>query len=190
MNDNLAYQDELWEEIINGKPVLMSPRPTTNHNRISGNIYFMFKKYLKGRKCEAFPDGADLYLTEKDRFIPDMMVVCDHKKVKANGVHGAPDLVAEILSPSTMKRDKGYKKDAYAQAGVKEYWLVNPADKSIEQYFLQNGQYILNEVYVIHPDYLLEKMTKEEIAAIPTEFKCSLYDDLFIKLEDVFENVD
>lgn len=190
MNDNLAYQEEIWEEIINGQPVLMSPRPTTNHNRVSGNIYFLFKRHLKGRTCEPFDDGMELYLTDKDRFIPDMMVVCDRNKIKSDGVYGAPDLVVEVLSPSSLKRDRGYKMTAYEQAGVKEYWLVNPADKSLEQYILQDGHFVLHEVYVIHPDYLLKKMSEEEIAAIPTEFKCSLYDDLIIKLEDVFENVD
>lgn len=134
--------------------------------------------------------GYDLYLNEKDHFIPDVMIVCDPDKVKKDGVYGAPDLVVEVLSPSTAKRDRGYKKDAYAKAGVKEYWIVSPGDKSIEQYFLQDGQFVLHEIYTIYPDYVLEKMTEEERAAIATEFKCSLYDDLLISLEDIFWRVD
>ena len=189
MNNNLAYKEDFWEEIINGQPVLMSPRPTTNHNRVSGNIYFQFKKHLKGRPCEPFDDGMEVYLDEKNRFIPDMMVVCDPEKIHQNGVYGAPDLVVEVLSPSTMKRDKGDKKTAYEQAGVKEYWIVSTEEKSIEQYLLIDGRFVLHEVYAVYPDYLLEKMTDEEKAEIITEFKCSLYDDLLIKLEDVFERV-
>lgn len=190
MNSNLAYQEEIREERIDGKIVAMSPRPVMNHNRISSNIYYVFRDYLGKKRCEPFDDGIDLYLNEKDHFIPDMMVVCDPDKLKTNGVHGAPDLVVEVLSPSTAKRDKGYKKDAYAKAGVKEYWIVSPVEKSIEQYFLQNGQFILNEIYTVYPDYILETMTEEERAAIVTEFKCSLYDDLIISLEDIFWRVD
>ena len=75
--ENLAYQEEYKEEILNGEIVLMSPSPTVNHNRIIGNIYRIFSNFLCGKQCEAFADGVDLYLSEKDRVIPDMMVVCN-----------------------------------------------------------------------------------------------------------------
>lgn len=190
MNSNLAYQEEPWEELIDGQVIAMSPRPVINHNRVSGNIYYAFRDYLGKKRCEPFADGVDLYLNEKDHFIPDVMIVCDPDKVKKDGVHGAPDLVVEVLSPSTAKRDRGYKKDTYAQAGVKEYWIADPVNKSIEQYFLQDRQFILNEIYTIYPDYVLKKMNDEERAAVVTEFKCSLYDDLIILLEDIFWRVD
>lgn len=189
MHNNLAYADPIWEELINGEIVAMSPRPAWNHISVAGNIYRLFANYLFNKKCVPIPDGCDLYLTEKDHFIPDFMIICDHTKIKADGVYGAPDLVVEVLSPSTAKNDKGYKKDAYAAAGVKEYWIASPNDKLIEQYFLENGQFILHEVYVIYPDYQLKKMTEEERAAIVKEFKCSLYDDLTIPLEDIFQRV-
>ncbi len=189
MDTNLAYADECRDELINGFIVMMSPRPKTDHNLTTFNIASIFKHYLKGKRCTPFPDGEDLFLSEKDRFVPDGMIVCDPDKIKNDGVYGAPDLVVEVLSPATAKRDKGYKKDAYEQAGVKEYWIVNTTDKSIEQYFLTDGKYVLNEVYSVYPDYILKGMTEEEIAAIPTEFKCSLFDDLLIKLEDVFERI-
>ncbi len=188
MNTNLAYQDAFPEELIDGEVVAMSPA-ATNHNRISGKIYNIFENYLEGKPCEPFPDGENLFLSEKDHFIPDVMIVCDPDKIKHDGVHGAPDLVVEVLSPSTAKNDKGYKKEAYAAAGVKEYWIVSPNDKLLEQYLLKDGQFILHDVYVIHPDYELAKMTEEERAALVTEFKCSLYDDLLISLEDVFRRV-
>ncbi len=190
MNTNLAYQDEFQrEELIDGKIVAMSPRPAWNHISVAGNIYYLFAHYLRKKKCVPIADGMDLYLSEKDHFIPDVMIVCDPDKIKHNGVHGAPDLVVEVLSPSTAKNDKGYKKEAYAAAGVKEYWIVSPNDKLLEQYLLKDGQFILHDVYVIHPDYELAKMTEEERAALVTEFKCSLYDDLLISLEDVFRRV-
>ena len=75
-------------------------------------------------------------------------------------------------------------------AGVKEYWIVSTAEKSVEQYLLQDGRFVLANTYTQYPDYLLEDMTEEELAALVTEFKCSLYDDLLIKLADIFEYVD
>lgn len=189
MNTNLAYQDPVWEECINGTIVAMSPRPSISHSYVAGNIYWIFRSYLSRKKCTPFADGVDLYLTEKDHFIPDVMVVCDPDKIKSDGVYGAPDFVVEVLSPSTAKNDRGYKKDAYAAAGVKEYWIVSPSDKSVEQYLLQDGQFVLHEVYSIRPDYELAKMTEQERAALIMAFHCSLYDDLLISLEDIFWHV-
>lgn len=189
MNTNLAYQEEIWDEMLNGRIVMMSPRPVVNHNRIASNIYRILSDYLEGKKCEPFSDGIDLYLSKKDRFIPDGMIVCDPNKIKSRGVFGAPDLVVEVLSPSTMKNDKGYKKDVYEQCGVLEYWLVDVNNKSVEQYLLQDGKFVLNDIYVIQPDYVLDDMSEAEKAELVWDFKCSLYDDLLIHLEDVFERV-
>ena len=79
--------------------------------------------------------------------------------------------------------------NAYEKAGVKEFWLVDTNTKSIEQYILENNQFMLNDVYSLTHDFDWDEMTEEEKAAIVTEFKCSLYDDLIIKLEDVFERI-
>ena len=185
MNDNLARVEYQRNELLNGRLVMMSPRPTYNHNRIASNIYRILSDYLEGKKCEPFSDGIDLYLSKKDRFIPDGMIVCDPNKIKSRGVFGAPDLVVEVLSPSTAKNDRGYKKDAYAKYGVKEYWIAVPETKSIEQYLLTDGQLLLNEIYTIPPDYF----TEEECAEFVQEFRCSLYDDLLIKLADIFKRV-
>ena len=134
MNGNWVYQDDLREEMINGEVIAMSPRPSFNHNRIASNICWAFENYLRNKECTVIAGGTDLYLTKMDRFAPDMMVVCDRDKIQHDGVHGAPDLVVEVLSPGTLRNDRGYKKDVYARCGVREYWIVNPADKSIEIY--------------------------------------------------------
>lgn len=186
---NLAYTEESWDELIGGKVVAMSPRPVPNHNRVTGNIYRIFSSYLLGRKCEYFSDGVDVYLSGFDRFVPDGMVVCDPDKVKNDGVYGAPDLVVEVLSPTTARYDRGHKKAVYAKCGVKEYWLVNPADKTLEQYVQKDGSLELRDVYVIPPDYLAAKMTPEEQAELVKTFQCTLFDDLDISLEDVFQRV-
>ena len=184
MNTNLAYAYDCREELINGKVVAMSPA-ASNHNRIAGDIYGIFWSYLRGKKCEPFGDGEAVYLTEVDHFIPDFMVVCDPDKVKSNGVHGAPDLVVEVLSPGTTKNDRGRKMDVYGQCGVREYGIVIPNEKTVEQYIQDNGRLVLHDVYFIPPDYTPEK----ELAEIAKEFQCSLFDDLTIRLEDIFERV-
>lgn len=184
MNTNLAYQEEIREELINGQVVAMSPKPRFNHHRIAWNIANIFDGYLRGKRCTAIVDGLDLFLTDKDHFVPDVMVVCDRDKIKSDGVYGAPDLVVEVLSPSTVMNDRKHKKRVYAACGVKEYWIVSPAEKTVEQYFLEEGQLVLHAAFAIHPDYT--KMTEEERAALVTHFKCSLFDDLDIQLEDIF----
>ena len=83
-----------------------------------------------------------------------------------------------VCQPDQIKHDS-----------VREYWIVNPADKSIEQYLLSDGQFVLNDIYVIYPDFMVAKMSDEEKAKLVTEFRCSLFADLPIKLEDVFDRV-
>lgn len=189
MSSNLAYQEELREELIDGELIAMSPRPTFNHNRVAENIDFIFRTYLKGQKCTPFGDGYDLYLTEQNHFVPDFMIVCDRDKIKGDGVHGTPDLVAEVLSPSTAKRDRGHKMDVYARCGVKEYWIVSPESRSVEVYRNGGSQFLLHEVYTVYPDWMLEKMKPEERAAVETSFQCSLYGDLDISLDDIFSGL-
>ena len=185
MSDNLAYQEERREELIGGRVVMMSPA-SAEHVYTAGSIYNIFKNYLKGKNCIPFSDGLLVHLTDENKFVPDMMVVCDRSKIKSDGVHGAPDLVVEVLSPSTAKDDRTRKKEVYEACGVPEYWLVSPTDKSIEVYLLESGKYILHDVYTVRPDWVLKQMTDEERAAIVTEFKCHLYDELIIRLDDIF----
>lgn len=127
-------------------------------------------------------------MTDKDRFVPDMMVVCDRDKIRRNGVYGAPDLVVEVLSPSTAKNDKGYKKTVYESSGVPEYWIVDPVGRSIEVYLLQDSRYVLDNIYTLYPAEELEEMMDDEKAVVMTEFKCHLCDDLVIRLEDIFND--
>ncbi|MCI9310949.1 MAG: Uma2 family endonuclease [Lawsonibacter sp.] len=189
MNSNLAYQEEFREELIGGKAVAMSPRPMYNHNHIAFNIAVLFSNYLRGKPCTAIPDGTDLYLTEEDRFVPDVMVVCDRDKIRRDGVHGAPDLVVEVLSPSTMRNDRMGKKEVYQACGVREYWLVDPENRTIEQYLLQDGKLELNMVYASCRDDELERMSEQEKAELETHFQCSLYSDFDIALEDIFSGL-
>lgn len=189
MHTNLAYQDDFAEkqkiELIGGKVVMMSPA-SSDHNHIAGNINGIFWGYLRGKSCVPFGDNEKVFLSETDHFVPDFMVVCDPDKIRPDGVHGAPDLVVEVLSPRTMRNDKTRKKEVYAASGVREYWLVSPNEKSVEVYRLDEGAFVLYDVYVLHPAWQLAQMSEEERAALVTSFQCSLFDDLDISLEDIF----
>ena len=188
MESSLAYQDDWREEQIGGEWVAMAPA-TTSHNVVKGNIHGIFWGYLRGHTCQVLPDGEAVCLTDEDYYYPDVMIVCDPEKIKEDGVYGAPDLVVEVLSPGTARYDRGRKKDIYEKARVREYWLVNPVDKSVEQWLFRGGRFVLNNIYSVYPDFLLARMKESERANVTTEFKCSLYDDLTIRLDDIFARV-
>jgi len=190
METNLAYkfEEDMEEEIIGGKVVMMAS-PTMNHIFIAGNIYNLFFNYLRGKKCTPFPDGTTLFLGNEEKYKPDVMVVCDPDKTQTKGVFGAPDLAVEVLSPSSARNDRGRKKDVYEKHGVREYWIVNPADRSLEQYVLEDGRFVLRDVYTQHSKAALDDMDEDERAKVVTEFKCSLFDDLTIRVEDIFYRV-
>lgn len=195
------YDETARYEVIGGKTVYMSPRPTPNHNIIITNIVTIFNSYLKGKKCRAFVDGIYIRLDKikdapdknnKDRLIPDAMIVCDPDIIKPDGIYGAPDLVVEVSSPSTVNRDKIAKKDIYEKIGVKEYWIVSPKERFIEVYLLKDGKYILDNVYFSYSEIELEMFMDDVTVTdktVVTEFKTSLYDDLIISIADVFDKL-
>ncbi|MEC1176904.1 Uma2 family endonuclease [Metasolibacillus meyeri] len=176
-------------EIIDGETIMMSPRPTLNHNRVITNLAVVFDKYLDGKKCEYFTDGVDVHFDEKNRVIPDSMIVCNTDILKPNGIYGTPDLIVEVLSPSTARKDKGDKKTLYEKHGVKEYWIIDPVAKSIEVYLLKDDRYELDNVYTVIPDWDWEQMTEEEKKEAVLTFKVSLYDDFIIDIKDIFKNM-
>jgi Uma2 family endonuclease len=145
---------------------------------------------LKGKPCKPIADGADVILTRTDRVVPDFIVVCNKSIIRHTAIHGAPDLIVEILSTKTAKRDKGYKKDLYERCGVREYWIVLPLQRSIEVYALIDGKYELIDVYALTPDRELAEMTDEEKAALVYEFSPYIFPGLIISLNDVFEDID
>ena len=188
MDANSAYKEEPREEIIGGKAVMMAP-PMTRQIRTAFNLARIFGNFLEGRTCEYFP-AAELYLQEDtEEYIPDGMVVCDPEKVREDGIHGAPDLVIEVLSPGTTRYDRRHKKNVYEASGIREYWIVNPADKTVEQYLLEEGRFVLKDICVLLPEIIRKRMKSEEYTAVPAEIQCSIYDDLKIKLQDIFARV-
>jgi len=180
----------IWRtETLDGKVYHMAA-PTLRHGRVSTNILRIFDDFLRNRRCEVF-EGPDVYLTPNDVVEPDIVVVCDRTILQDDGIHGSPDLVAEILSPSTAKRDIGYKKRLYEQCKIKEYWIVDAKSRSINVFVLDGEKYAEPAVYVLPEPWELAKYTKDELTEIETEFTTSLYgDDLVIKLSEVFYRLD
>ena len=182
--------DQSPAEIIGGRVVMMSPA-RTDHQRVARNIARFFGNYLEGKTCEVFGDGALLYLSEENQFIPDGMIVCDPGKIREDGVHGAPDLVVEILSPSTASNDRIHKKDIYGQCGVREYWIISVRERSVEVYLPEGEQLVLKNVYTLYPAYLVRSMNEAEKTELLVEdFRCSLFPDLPIPLERIFAQVE
>ena len=180
--------DERDYEIINGKTYMMS-RPNMDHVTIAGNIHEIFKRFLKGKMCRVYIE-PDVFLDDKNNFIPDIAVLCDKSKKKSKGIYGAPDLIAEILSPSTDARDLGEKRDVYGKMGVKEYWIVDPQSKKITVCYLSCDTLNVNNVYYYRSAKELEEMPEDDKKAIIPHFKTKLFNDLDIDLSEVFEDIE
>ena len=135
-------EEERWE-IIHGIPYSMSPAPGTEHQQISIRLGALLLSAGKDRLCEALTAPTDVIFPtsgtsedESDTVVqPDLMVVCDSHKIGQNAITGAPDLVVEILSPSTGFKDQSVKFSLYEQAGVREYWLINPQTRVVEIFY-------------------------------------------------------
>jgi Uma2 family endonuclease len=140
---------ERWE-IIDGVPYNMSPAPTRKHQKISGELFASIHNYLKGKECEVYSAPFDVRLAtnnESEEEVtnvvqPDIAVICDKSKLDDKGCKGSPDLIIEIVSPSTLKNDLKDKFYLYEKTGVKEYYIVYPEEKTVVAYALNaNGKY-------------------------------------------------
>ena len=140
-----------WEgrwELINGVAYDMTPAPSTEHQRVSVQLTVALGNALEearrngGGHCEAFHAPVDLFLpNEESVYQPDLVVVCDPAKISAHGIVGVPDLVVEILSPSTSSRDLTRKRWSYEAAGIPEYLIVNPDERVGLLLRLEDGRY-------------------------------------------------
>ncbi len=145
--DYLTWSDGQRYELIAGKVYLMTPAPTRIHQKVSGELFRQTANYLLDKDCEAYDAPFDVRLPageEKDEDImtvvqPDILVVCDEEKLDEKGCRGAPDLIIEIISSSSGERDRKIKKDLYEKNGVKEYWLIDYKEKTVEIYLLTEG---------------------------------------------------
>jgi len=176
-------------EVIDGK-IVMLKIASPNHTSCKCNILTIFMNYLKGKQPKVF-SNSDIYLSDNINLMPDIMVVCNREIIDRNkGVMGAPDLVAEIVSPLTVKYDRGRKKDIYAEYGVKEYWIVDTMNRTIEVFLQDNGALILNNTHSLLSDWEMEELLPDERADfLQTEFSPTIFPDLKVSLHDVFDDL-
>ena len=176
------------EEILDGKVYYMSPSASPRHGEILLNIAILFKNYLKGKKCKVFTDTIDIYLDDSghNRVIPDVSILCDETKFTKRGYEGIPSLVVEVLSPTSINRDRKEKFHTYEKYGIKEYWIIDPLYNAVEQFVLENGKYELMETYIQLESCDRERLTAKELESLKSEITTSLFHDLNIKIEDIF----
>ncbi len=177
--DYLSWLDDKRRELINGFVHLMTPAPKRKHQKISFILGNKFYNCINKNNCEVYTAPFDVRLPKKGETVdekiytvvqPDISVICDLSKLDDRGCIGAPDLIVEILSPSTAKKDMNDKFDLYQEVGVKEYWIVSPNDENINVFLLdKKGKYQLIGMY-----------------AGDMEIKVNIFDNLKIKLEDIF----
>ncbi len=135
--DYLTWSDDKRWEIIDGEVFAMTPAPTPIHQEILSNLHALLWNFLRGKPCKVYPAPFDVRLPngkeadEKIRTVvqPDILVICDEKKIDARGIRCAPDIVVEILSSSTASRDHILKRRLYEKHHVKEYWVIDPANR-------------------------------------------------------------
>ena len=146
--DCLTWNEDMHVEIINGELFMMAT-PSSRHQEISGELFRQLANFLEGKPCKVYPApfGVRLFEQDGDRpedvdtvVEPDISVICDRDKVDARGCKGAPDLIVEILSPSTRRHDRLVKLDLYQRAGVREYWIVNPITKIVQTYCFEGEE--------------------------------------------------
>ncbi len=150
--DYFKWKFEERVELIKGIIYKMSPAPSPVHQLIFGVLFWEIQSFFKRKACKVFAAPFDVRLPDSgkqtdDQLVftvvqPDISVICDPGKIDARGCIGPPDLVVEILSPGSSKKDKEIKFGLYEENGVKEYWLVEPADKVILVYVLKDGKYV------------------------------------------------
>ena len=142
--DYLQWKFEERLELFRGKIFKLSA-PNTRHQDISRNILVPIALFLKKKSCKVFAAPFDVRLPVKNKkkddeittvVQPDICVICDETKIDSRGCCGAPDLMVEILSPGNSKKEIRLKHELYEEAGVKEYWIVNPVEENIVVFIL------------------------------------------------------
>ena len=151
--DALTWDESERIELIYGDPFMMAP-PVRVHQAAITALVGQLYDYLKEKTCKVYPAPFAVRLFEKngdypedvDTMVePDISVVCDPSKLDDKGCKGAPDLVMEILSPTTQRHDRFTKFNLYQRAGILEYWIVDPASKSVQVFVLDDGHYVAKD---------------------------------------------
>ena len=147
--DYASWPEQIRYELIDGIAYAMGPAPARRHQEVAGEIFRQIADALEGSLCRPYMAPFDVRLPragEADDAVdtvvqPDISVVCDKAKLDDRGCRGAPDWIVEVLSPATASHDQIVKRALYERVGVREYWLVHPADLVVTIYLLHAGAY-------------------------------------------------
>jgi len=180
--DYLTWLDDKRRELIDGFIRMMTPAPTRIHQDLVFNLSYNIRNALKDCPCKIYLSPFDVRLPTNQKesgdkqvytvVQPDVSIICDLKKLDDKGCIGAPDFIAEIISPSSAKHDIEEKFRLYEKHGVREYWIVFPESKSVHVFLLdENGKYQL--VGMFAEDSLV---------------RVNIFEDLVIDLKEVFKD--
>jgi len=186
INERLLYPSY---EIIGGEK-FMSPAANLDHSGIIMRLGMIIGTHLSNDKSGyVYTDNVDVHFSDGSLYKPDLSVVLkSNEKILAGrkAIYGAPDMVVEVLSYSTRRKDLTVKKDTYEAQGVKEYWIVDPQAKSVTVYLLRDGKYFLDDVYILFDENGLAMLDDDERAELKTEVPVSILDGLNIPLDFIF----
>jgi Uma2 family endonuclease len=166
--DYLTWSATYGDEVIDGAAYVREPpAPSPSHQGMVFELGRQIANALEGKPCRVFVAPFDIRLpkaTEEDDQIdtvvqPDVFIVCDLQKIDARGMRGAPDWIAEVLSPGTTRHDRRVKLPVYERAGVREVWLIDPIKRTVTLHRLEAGHY--------GPATLLELKGQTPLTAVP-----------------------
>ena len=174
-SDYLKFDFDYMVELIHGHIYKMTPAPNSWHQEILGDLHVEFRKCFSDHPCKVYLSPFDVILpvasekrnTSTTVVQPDLCVICDLSKIEKAGCFGPPDLVVEILSPHTSKKDIDKKHEIYEEVGVKEYWIVFPMERLIQVFFLKNNSYKKVRTYTYEDSISSELFPELEIALEP-----------------------
>ncbi|MFA5354316.1 MAG: Uma2 family endonuclease [Thermodesulfovibrionales bacterium] len=159
--DYCGWPDEERWEIIDGVAYNMSPAPTVKHQRIVGQLLRKAADGFEARGCSLFIAPTDVVLDDFNVVQPDVFVVCDKNKITEKNIQGAPDLIVEVISPSTGVKDKRGKRNLYEKVGVKDYIIIFPEEEMVEWYRLEEGRYSTPQIFDWDETMTLESFDME-----------------------------
>lgn len=144
IEDLEKFPDDMRMELIDGVIYDMAA-PNHKHQIIAGKVFWIFEDFVmkKKGKCivEMAPMNVQLDRDDKTMVQPDILITCDRDKLLKNSVYGDPDLVVEILSPSTRKKDVTIKLRKYKNAKVREFWIIDPEKKLVQVYEFEKSDF-------------------------------------------------
>lgn len=168
--DYYALPEDVRAELIDGQ-IYYQAAPSRVHQKISGTLYYKIRDYIESKNglCEVYPAPFAVKLREDRKTIvePDISVICDRDKLTDKGCTGAPDWIVEIISPSNPSHDYIHKLNLYADAGVREYWIVNPVEQSTFVYHLEKDSF------------------KVKYHTFQDKVKVNIYNDLWIDFQEI-----